>query len=1051
MDSGQPVLKIWQANLDRARHAADEIREAAHREGVDILLLQEPYVSRGSVAGFGIRDAVVINVQQGARPWAAVVVLNRGLNVLHVGHLSTTHTVCVEVTSQLGTIVMASCYMQYAEPTENYIQELRAITQQYRNHKTLIGVDANAKSPIWGSPNEDRAGRLVEEYMAEANLTTLNDPTQGPTFSADAGDSFIDLTLAGQRMCNMNMAWNLRPNIITSSHKLIEIVIRPQQPVQHAAMRVARPRYNMNRADWTLYSAQLEQQLRTLPEIQNKQEAYDYARQLHRAITRAADASIPKMTYYKKRTAWWNNTLTDLKKMTHAARRDMQQQHATRDQQEERKDAYRTIRRIYTSAIRATKKESWREFVTTSAQEGTWGIPYKLQAEKLTPSQVMHSITTPGGQTATWRETATTLLDTLIQEDVHATDDPQHREIRRGAVMPPDTGDAGNMDLLDLELARAKARSRTAPGMDNITQEMVRRGWDHLHERLLYLYNACLQHGAFPRAWKHGQIKALMKDRHRDRADPKSYRPICLLPVIGKLFERLLVEQLDPIMEEEASQSQYGFRKGRSTEDAITALFDHVSGVREKHAMAIFYDFEGAFDTLWWPSVLTALQRFRCPRNIYAVIQDYLRGRTVSITENYHSVWKPSTLGCPQGSVLGPKLWNAVMDGLLRLLDDTPDAHAIAYADDLVVIIEGNSRRELERKAAAVMGVVTNWTQRNKLRISERKTVGMMLKGNLDPDRPPTVRLGRRNLQFAQQTKYLGVTIQAKMKIDAHIRETARKAKNIFHALARLGGASWGYQSVQYDLLYRTLFQQICAYAAHGWARGMNQRQKNILLSAQRQALIRCAKAYATVPTSGMPVIMGILPIDLYIDKRIMNYKLKKGLRVQLEADEVHQADPEDADGREVVRRRIEEHLNGKWQDRWDAATTGRLTHEFLPDVTARRRQKWIRPGHHVTQFLTGHGSFKAKLASLGLAEDGRCHCYQPGMDDARHVLYQCTKYNGIRRPLQERAQLEDVPWPPEMSFWMTKAAYPDFSRYARRVLRLREDEEPRRRRERPA
>ena len=85
-------------------------------------------------------------------------------------------------------------------------------------------------------------------------------------------------------------------------------------------------------------------------------------------------------------------------------------------------------------------------------------------------------------------------------------------------------------------------------------------------------------------------------------------------------------------------------------------------------------------------------------------------------------------------------------------------------------------------------------------------------------------------------------------------------------------------------------------------------------------------------------------------------------------------------------------------------------------------------------------------LHALGLIEDPHCNCHQPAEDTVQHVLYTCTKYNAFRRPLQVVAQIKDVVWPPELRFWTTKDAYPVVRKYITRVLRLREEEELRRR-----
>ena len=112
----------------------------------------------------------------------------------------------------------------------------------------------------------------------------------------------------------------------------------------------------------------------------------------------------------------------------------------------------------------------------------------------------------------------------------------------------------------------------------------------------------------------------------------------------------------------------------------------------------------------------------------------------------------------------------------------------IAYADDLVVIIPGNSRRELEERVADVIRIIERSTARQKLQLSMQKTTGMILQGKLDPRRPPQVRIGEGSLRFVQHLRYLGVTLQTNLKIDMHVQQVSEKAKVLFQALARLGG-----------------------------------------------------------------------------------------------------------------------------------------------------------------------------------------------------------------------------------------------------------------------
>ena len=108
MDRG-PSIKIWQVNLDRARHATVELRQAVCEAKVDLLLIQEPYTIRGRVAGFGAATVVIAEENADERPWAAIVVLNISFSILRVGQMSTLYTACAEITCDQGRMVVASC------------------------------------------------------------------------------------------------------------------------------------------------------------------------------------------------------------------------------------------------------------------------------------------------------------------------------------------------------------------------------------------------------------------------------------------------------------------------------------------------------------------------------------------------------------------------------------------------------------------------------------------------------------------------------------------------------------------------------------------------------------------------------------------------------------------------------------------------------------------------------------------------------------------------------------------------------------------------------
>ena len=177
---------------------------------------------------------------------------------------------------------------------------------------------------------------------------------------------------------------------------------------------------------------------------------------------------------------------------------------------------------------------------------------------------------------------------------------------------------------------------------------------------LANLINNSVQRGIFPSKLKHAKIIPIFKDG--DEAEPGNYRPISLLSVFNRLFEKIMYNRLKSFFSKHCLfyESQYGFRKQRSTEHAILDIVNKIQSNMDKgmFSCGVFIDLQKAFDTVNHSILLHKLSHYGIRGIVNDWFSSYLSNRIQTTQVGPHVSRKESTLcGVPQGSVLGPLLF----------------------------------------------------------------------------------------------------------------------------------------------------------------------------------------------------------------------------------------------------------------------------------------------------------------------------------------------------------------------------------------------------------
>ena len=303
-------------------------------------------------------------------------------------------------------------------------------------------------------------------------------------------------------------------------------------------------------------------------------------------------------------------------------------------------------------------------------------------------------------------------------------------------------------------------------------------------------FNACLQDGVFPAQWKAQRLVLLAKGK-KPAQEPSSYRPLCMLNIVGKLFERVLSTRLDAAILEAGglSDNQFGFRKGRSTIDAIglviAVALGAISSSRyiKRMCAVIGPDIRNAFNSARWDHIMESLERLKVPLYLRRVISSYLGIRTLlyDTDDSIHSY--EITGGVLQGSVLGPSGWNVLYDGLLR--QPLPDrASMVAFADDVALIVIAKSIEEIHHLGDEAIEVAASWLTDHGLSLATEKTEAVLI-SRKKKRKYATFTVEDKDNRTVDSIKYLGVTIGARLTFKDHLLNVGVKAAGVARAQHR--------------------------------------------------------------------------------------------------------------------------------------------------------------------------------------------------------------------------------------------------------------------------
>ncbi|MEW8545051.1 MAG: reverse transcriptase family protein, partial [Candidatus Thiodiazotropha sp.] len=384
-----------------------------------------------------------------------------------------------------------------------------------------------------------------------------------------------------------------------------------------------------------------------------------------------------------------------------------------------------------------------------------------------------------------------------------------------------------NINIHELNTILSKLKRRKAPGWDLIQNEHILLGGTTLRTVLLKLYNAILELEIVPKSWKKGLIIPIFKGQGKSRSSVENYRPVTLLPVLYKIYEKIIQGRITNFLELNnipfPNRQQQGFQPSLScvstaflVQEVIQYNIDNGSCT-----YAAFLDTRRAFDSVWHCALFVKLYNLGINGKLWRIIVEMYKDILSAIYINKRqSSWFPVFQGVRQGGVLSTFLFLVYLNDLLHDIENshkgahigTLNCSCPTYADDMSLL--ANSPDALQ----ALMNIVFRYYCKFRLDMNVDKSCVIVFGQTRKlANKTIDIKFGTKRIPQKHSVIHLGILQDATRSTIDRTRDICTKARNAFYAMADIGVHPYGLNVETSINMYRKVVIPIVTYGCEIW------------------------------------------------------------------------------------------------------------------------------------------------------------------------------------------------------------------------------------------
>ena len=756
-------------------------------------------------------------------------------------HASVTERLDVEVEGVLFVNLYRPCGTESADDqrTDGFDVDTLPSTG-----KVVIAGDVNAHHHTWDSyVKGDKLGKTIYLWTLEHKFKIANDPAKATRLRVTTRSS-PDVVLTSKAVPLTN--WDARAGG-TSDHIAVEFTVLCKTPTHTTQPPTAkRKTWNWKRADWPRFTAMLEASTAATLRRSNCNDTYCKWLGM---VKKAAEACIPKKRRTKRKKRWFSG---DTKRAIRQRDQELARQLAATTITTQDAAYLKQLRQEATKLIREAKRRTWVQHCEKASAakdlSDTFDLIRSLDGRSKKPSGVPLHL--DGKPLTDPCEKANAMAEHLAQVSRGQRADPTPRRQTKRVVTDFSPGEA-EFTRCELQTAIDELEQKKSPGQDEVYNEWLQHLGERAQAALLHVCNLSWTTATLPEAWTTATVIPAHKPG-RDPTHPASYRPISLTSGVSKVMEKMVKRRMHQLMDapntgvKKLHSAQAGFRPLRGTTDQLQYIVQNVSNTLSSKRCGVLLtcDMDKAFDRVSREKIKTKINTMGFPPRYYNWLSSYLSNRSYKVrVEGHLGDRYTSEDGVPQGTVLAPLLFNLVMDQLADSLSSMgPDVKPALFADDVAILVVGDSLSEALQLAQTVLGVVEAFCTDTNLLLSPSKTTWTHIAARKTVERTDTSELPQ--LVYANGTpiaeepnpRYLGVVLDSTCLMAAHadlVMERFSKRLNILHQLA---GTDWGCDAHTLRAAYLCYVYPTVTYAASVYGERIPTKVQEELENLHRKA-----------------------------------------------------------------------------------------------------------------------------------------------------------------------------------------------------------------------